>query len=285
MKMLQTINDIDKPQIDELFEEAQRYSFDGVYQHLRGYTMLSYEPGRVSFYNKLIYETAMIRSGGSVINYVKSLNDINELATVSGEINDLILSNTSHVVKECQKPVILNPEDDSSGHSNINTLDAISAIFEIKKRREITKDLKVLAIGSNDKGQIKGLNAFLKTFYDINIKIISGQCKAAYVHNGKFHPTPAEQNQYDDQIMESLKWADVIYLTKKPEFYGQYVHPNPFSLQELALQQISPSAIILHPLPRGPECPDIVTKDKRFVKNTTRNKLGLAMAILSELIL
>jgi aspartate carbamoyltransferase len=232
---------------------------------------------------KSSFEAATLRLGGQVLPI-----DLNNSSTQKGEsledtiktvsqYVDLIVMRTpqgdsAHRASRVSDVPIINAGAGSESHPTQALLD----LYTIQKEKETIDDLKILFIG--DLNKARTIIAIKKMFQLYRVETrdidICGDCTEEY-------------------IKESLRWADVVYMTRyqterhidKLDIFSLLDSLAGSSVQWNPLPFMGAKGILLHPLPRCGELSPEADKDSRACYwKQVKNGMYVRMALLKMLL-
>jgi aspartate carbamoyltransferase catalytic subunit len=207
-----------------------------------------YEP---STRTRLSFETAFLKLGGKVIsveNAFDSSSDkkgesyLDTIKTISNIANIIVLRHPleGSVIEsaEIANCPIINAGDGAGEHPTQALID----LYTIWKTKQQIDELKVMIVG--DLAHARTINSFKKIL--------------ALFNNIEIHECDLDDLRSDNPNLSDI---DVVYMTRRQieRRKDELVKgPNPLNIATL-----KEDAMILHPLPRGPELPVSIDADPR----------------------
>ena len=296
--------DIDREAVDALFDEASGMETavqeSGGTIDLRGKVLatLFYEP---STRTRLSFEAAMCRLAGSVISTENARENssgskgetLEDTARIVGSYADGIVIRhyeegaAGRLASASAVPVI-NAGDGPGEHPTQALLD----LFTMQQELGRIDGLKIAFVGDLANGRtVHSLCRLLTLYSDITISFIAPQSTPIRQeirgllgeHNVMFHES--------DDLASVVGSIDVLYQTRvqkeRFETIAAYEQARGFYVVDPGLMtQLSPNAIVMHPLPRVDEIHQAVDADPRAAYfRQARNGLFVRMALLKMMLL
>ncbi len=294
------VNQFSRPVIEQLFDAANELRVGSRHQDLlRGKILatLFYEP---STRTRLSFEAAMLRLGGQVIatenarefsSAIKGESVEDTVRIVAGYADAIVIRHYEQGAAEraaAVSPVpIINAGDGPGEHPTQALLD----LYTIRTELGRLDDLKVALVGDLRYGRAARSLALMFALTErTELLFVAPEfvamgivVRAALAANGvAFHDEP--------DLFRALSEVDVVYQTRiqrerfaTPAEYDAV--RNVYVIDERALAQLGPNAVILHPLPRVNEIAPTVDADPRAAYfRQAHNGVYLRMALLQALL-
>ena len=288
------------PILDKLFTLAEKMRDSSINYQLPGKILatLFYEP---STRTRLSFESAMLQLNGRVI----STENAKEFSSTSkGEsLEDTIkvLSGYADVIAirhfeigaakraaSISTVPIINAGDGAGQHPTQALLD----LYTIQRHFKKIDGLTVAMVGDLKYGRtVRSLCYLLGRFFNVRILFVAPHICEMEKDIKSFldkQSTPWEEIEFED----ALKEADCIYMTRVQK--ERFLHmenyekaADKYVVQEKSLDLMKDNAIVMHPLPRGPEIHPEVDDDPRMIyfeqaKNGVWIRMALMMMLLSD---
>ena len=244
------------------------------------------------------FEAAMLRLGGRVLSTEQASAFSSEIKEEQVEDSIRILSGYSDVIvirhhssdgarraAQVSTVPIINAGDGNGGQ---HPTQALLDLYTIYRERPLN-GLSVAIIGELDRGRTaRSLAYLLAKFERVKIFFVSPpelQMKPDILDYLEEHGVHYELESDLERVISEV---DVVYLTR--------IHPKRmqlhdrgslgrFAIDSALVQQMKPSALILHPLPRTAELDKSVDDDPRALYfRQARNGLYVRMALLTMLL-
>ncbi|MDQ4099623.1 MAG: aspartate carbamoyltransferase [Chloroflexota bacterium] len=294
------VNQFTRSMIEELFAAANDLRSESRHQDLlRGKILatLFYEP---STRTRLSFESAMLRMGGQVIatenarefsSAIKGESVEDTVRIVAGYADAIVIRHFEQGAAEraaAVSPVpIINAGDGPGEHPTQALLD----LYTIQSELGRLDDLKVALVGDLRYGRAARSLALMFAltertqllFVAPEFVAMGGDVRATLAaHDVSFRDEP--------NLFRALHEVDVVYQTRiQRERFATLAEYDAvrdvYVIDEKALAQLSPSAVILHPLPRVNEIASTVDADPRAAYfRQAHNGVYLRMALLKALL-
>lgn len=197
-------------------------------------TRLSFEAAFLKLGGKVVtvenaFDNSSSRKGETFTDTIRAISEIADIIVCRHPERDSVL-----YMAEIAGCPIINAGDGSGEHPSQALID----LYTIRKEKGKIDDLKVAIVG--DLKQARTINSFKKSLKNYNTTVV--------------------EYELEDNPNPDLSDVDVLYMTRiQVERRGEsHVDVKPIDISTL-----KEDAIILHPLPRGPELPVSVDEDPR----------------------
>ncbi len=294
------VNQFSRPVIEQLFDAANDLRFESRHHDfLRGKILatLFYEP---STRTRLSFEAAMLRLGGQVIatenarefsSAIKGETVEDTVRIVAGYADAIVIRHYEQGAAEraaAVSPVpIINAGDGPGEHPTQALLD----LYTIRTELGRLDDLKVALVGDLRYGRAARSLALMFALTERTellfvapefVAMGNDVRKALAAHGVAFRDEP--------DLFRALGEVDVVYQTRIQR--ERFATPAEYEavrdvyvIDERALAQLGPNAVILHPLPRVNEIAPAVDADPRAAYfRQAHNGVYLRMALLQALL-
>ena len=261
MKKLIAIDDLSRKEMDRILHEAQKLISQPRPDLLKGLILATcfFEP---STRTRISFETAMLKSGGSVVGF----SDASTTSSKKGEsLSDTIRVMSSYadilVIRHPQegsaciaadastKPVI-NAGDGSNQHPTQTLVD----LFSILACQQTIDSLHIALAGDLKFGRAAHSLALALANYDVHLHFISPESFSlpqSIQHELEKTKVPYS---FHTCLNAALPKIDVLYMTRiqKERFPHDchYENIDAFRLLKQDLDGVKPNFKVLHPLPR-----------------------------------
>jgi len=252
----------DRKTLEEIMAQSaqmEQIIADGGSDMAKGKIMatLFYEP---STRTRLSFEAAMLRLGGTII----SETDVNFSSITKGEVlsdtarivggySDIIAirsktSGDAQILADYSGVPVINGGDGSAEHPTQGLLD----LYTIAKHFKLGEEPLVISyVGELITGRtVHSSSQLVKNFPNVKINFVAP--KEIQIPDKYFdEATDTKHYELTDEILET---SDVIYDTRiqkerlDPEVYEK--HKTAFHFSKAKVQQMKPTSILMHPLPR-----------------------------------
>lgn len=298
-----TVNEIDRPSVDFLFERADRMkaavAAREVLNILSGHVIavLFYQPSTRTIFS---FITAIKRLGGIVVsaqdmkstsvekgeNLPDTVRTVQNVATASAIVLRHWDNTSSEIAAKFADIPVINAGSGTAEHPTQALLD----IYTIKSRLGRIDNLHIAVVGDLLYGRtVKSLVKLLAEIGENNqFSFVSHPDLALPQSYLDSLPPDLEYNQIED-LGEVLEQADVIYMTRtQEEWFNALGKHEEYELLKDSLRmtaemadQMKPDSIIMHPLPRQTELRYRVDDDPRAAYfEQMRNGTFIRMALL-----
>ena len=293
----------DRPLLEKVFALAadmEQVVARGGSEDLRGRIMASlfYEP---STRTRLSFESAMLRLGGEVLG-TESAAEFSSVAKgetledtiqiIAGYSDVIVLRHfevgASRRAAAISPVPVINAGDGPGQHPTQALLD----LYTILKEKGVLDGLRIAMVGDLANGRtVRSLCYLLSKFDGVELVFVAPQA-VAMGRDIKGHleerGTPYRETE---DLAAVLPEVDVVYQTRiqKERFAGRMeeyhrVH-GMYVMDQAALAQMRPDAVLMHPLPRVGEIRREVDADPRAAYfRQARNGLFIRMALLHMLL-
>jgi aspartate carbamoyltransferase catalytic subunit len=254
---------------------------------------LFYEP---STRTRLSFESAATRLGMGLV----STENAKEF---SSEIKGETLEDSIRTVEAYAGVIIMRHGDDDSAEraAAVSSVPIVNAgagkgehptqalldLFTIQEKKQRTDNLHVVIGGDLAHGRTARSLAQLLSLYDGNrISFVSThELQIGRDIIDHLNDKDTKHAETDD-MFEAIRDADVVYWTRlQKERLEDSSLQSAFTIDQAALQVMSPHAIIMHPLPRNHEIATSVDADPRAAYfDQVKNGLYVRMALLDMLL-
>lgn len=296
-KSLVSITDYNKEDIFSILASAEEFEKNPNQKKLDGKVIatLFFEP---STRTRLSFETAVIRSGGSIIGFSdaatsssskgESLHDTIQM--VSSYADAIVmrhyLEGAARYASEVSPVPIVNAGDGANQHPSQTLLDLYS-IFKTQGRLE---NLNICLVGDLKYGRtvhslIMAMSHFKPTFKFIAPEEL--KMPDEYKLFCKKNNIPFTES---DELLDNFKDADILYMTRvqKERFQDLMEYErvkNVYTLKNNMLLNSKANLRILHPLPRVTEIdPDVDGNEKAYYFQQAQNGLYVRQAIMDRVL-
>lgn len=297
MESLISMRDLDKTQILDLIEKAERIEKNEIRPDLKGKVMASlfFEP---STRTQLSFDTAMKRLGGEVImmsgtkgTSVEKGESLADTVRVVNQYSDIIVvrhpnEGAARYISEQVTIPVINAGDGSNQHPTQSMLD----MYSMSKTQGTLSNLNIALVGDLKYGRtvhslVYALSTFNPKFYFVSPKSLA---MPTYIADDltkmavSFQMVPVVED-----IVDKL---DIMYVTRiqrerfaDPQEYERV--KNAYIIKAEQLQNVKENFKILHPLPRINEIHvDVDKLPSAYYFEQAGNGVFMRQAILANLL-
>ncbi len=290
----------DRPLLAKLFTLAEKMRDNSKNYQLPGKILatLFYEP---STRTRLSFESAMLQLNGRVLStenakefssFSKGESLEDSIKVVSGYADVIAIRHfeigAAKKAASVSSVPIINAGDGAGQHPTQALLD----LYTIQRHFPEIDGLTVAMVGDLKYGRtVRSLCYLLGRFFNIRVLFVAPPICAMANDIKSFlekNENPWEEMEFEQAIQE----ADCIYMTRVQR--ERFLHmdnyeraANKYVIESSSLTKMKENAIVMHPLPRGPEISPEVDEDPRMIyfeqaKNGVWIRMALMMMLLSD---
>ena len=291
-------DDLSADLIRSILNRATGLKKNHEYTHLRGHCLAAIAHDRMP-QMVAATEAAMLRLGGTVINVptshsgVACVPDLLQTYSIVADALAVWIANTQIVrsIADSLEAPVLN-----CGLADESVAQGLIDLYTIRKELGRWEDIKLLGFGDigRDPCWAGLMKLWSKLAPDNKVTIVERSFPSNLCEKKNddpydaYHPKAVYVQERLEQLYEGLAKADVVYVVED-EFrgYSRTVnYSNQVVMDELALTHMKKDAILLHPMPRGPEMDPKIDGDSRVrIWKQTRYGLPVVMALLERMML